>query len=97
MYKFLDFIECNPNFYEFHLVIEDDNFIFSPKDAIDEMTHFGAEVNEISKIDPQQTFDGEPTYRIYGILRSADIFKVLIDLEDEDWEIPRSCDNNMVV
>jgi hypothetical protein len=87
MYKMLDTINCETCCYELRLVIDDPNFLVSPSDAINELKNIGAEFEFAEKFCDEEDPD-EDSYLITGILRTVDLFKTLMDLEDCDWVLP---------
>ncbi|MCK9458832.1 MAG: hypothetical protein M0R80_04270 [Proteobacteria bacterium] len=86
MFKMLDTINCESCCYELRLIIDDENFLTMPSDALDELNNVGAEFDFAESFhadDPE-----EDSYLIMGTLRTTDIFETLMELEDCDWVLP---------
>jgi hypothetical protein len=90
MYKFLDLIHCQRDGYVLDLVIEDETFLVSPKDALSELENIGAEFKSAIKMDINDEDPEYETYVIYAKLFTQDIFETLMMLENEDWNVPMS-------
>jgi hypothetical protein len=87
MYKLLDKIDCEACAYELRLVIDDPNFLTNPSDALDELKTVGADFEFAEKFCDEEDPDDD-SYLIIGTLRTVDLFKTLMDLEDCDWVLP---------